>query len=99
MLPDTEADEYFATRPRGSQIGAWASKQSSTMENHEALALRFEKYEKNFKNKPVTRPPFWSGFRLPPQHIEFWHRQDNRLHERDLYTRNNGSWLIRSLYP
>ena len=94
-----EADSYFASRARGSQIGAWASKQSSPLKNLEELDSRFKKYEKDFEDKPIPCPPFWSGFRLAPQRIEFWQRQENRLHVRELFTKDKHNWLISTLYP
>ena len=99
QLSEAEADDYFATRPRGSQIGAWASKQSAVLTKRRTLVLRFLKYQKEFLGKEVPRPSFWSGFRLIPQHIEFWRRQKNRLHARDLYTKDGHNWLISTLYP
>ena len=99
LVSEEEADSYFATRPRGSQIGAWVSKQSSTLKNHEELDSRFKKYEKDFEDKLIPCPPFWSGFRLAPQRIEFWQRQENRLHVRELFTKDRNNWLISTLYP
>ncbi len=98
-VSEDEADSYFASRARGSQIGAWASKQSSTLKNLEELDSRFKKYEKDFEDKPIPCPPFWSGFRLAPQRIEFWQRRENRLHVRELFTKDRHNWLISTLYP
>ena len=98
-VSEDEADSYFASRARGSQIGAWASKQSATLKNLEELDSRFKKYEKDFEDKPIPCPPFWSGFRLAPQRIEFWQRQENRLHVRELFTKDKHNWLISTLYP
>jgi pyridoxamine 5'-phosphate oxidase len=94
-----EADAYFATRPRGSQIGAWASHQSAELKNREALELRFAEFEKKFAGKAVPRPQFWSGFRLSPNRIEFWKGRENRLHERTFYVKNNEVWTMTYLYP
>ena len=96
---DEEADAYFATRERGSQIGAWASRQSEPLETPTALDERVAKYEKEFEGKTVPRPEYWSGFRVWPERIEFWKGKPNRLHERHLYTRDGEGWLIETLYP
>jgi pyridoxamine 5'-phosphate oxidase len=96
---DEEADAYFATRERRSQIGAWASRQSEPLETPTALDERVAKYEKEFEGKTVPRPEYWSGFRVWPERIEFWKGKPNRLHERHLYTRDGEGWLIETLYP
>jgi len=96
---DEEADAYFATRERRSQIGAWASRQSEPLETPTALDERVVKYEKEFEGKTVPRPEYWSGFRVWPERIEFWKGKPNRLHERHLYTRDGEGWLIETLYP
>jgi pyridoxamine 5'-phosphate oxidase len=98
-VSDDEADEYFATRPRGSQIGAWASRQSSVIERSGDLEARVARYELEFDNKDVARPPFWSGFRIEPSLIEFWRNRPNRLHDRVLYTREGDGWRTDTLYP
>lgn len=98
-VADKEADAYFATRQRLSQIGAWASQQSEPLETPTALDERFRKYEEEFDGKEVPRPRFWSGFRVHPERIEFWKGKPNRLHERHLYTRDGNSWKIETLYP
>jgi pyridoxamine 5'-phosphate oxidase len=94
-----EADEYFATRPRGSQIGAWASRQSQPIERAGDLERRVAALEAKFAGTAVPRPPFWSGFRLAPSAIEFWKGKPNRLHVRELFVRENGQWLLTRLYP
>ncbi|PYO78389.1 MAG: pyridoxamine 5'-phosphate oxidase [Gemmatimonadetes bacterium] len=94
-----EADAYFATRERRSQIGAWASRQSEPLESPTALNERVAKYEKEFEGREVPRPKFWSGFRVSPDRIEFWKGRANRLHERHLYVRDGDSWRIETLYP
>jgi pyridoxamine 5'-phosphate oxidase len=98
-VSDEEADAYFATRERRSQIGAWASRQSEPLETPTALDERVAKYEKEFEGKTVPRPEYWSGFRVWPERIEFWKGKPNRLHERHLYTRDGEGWLIETLYP
>jgi len=96
---DAEADVYFATRPRPSQIGAWASRQSEPLETPTALEERVTKYEKEFEGRDVPRPDFWSGFRVRPERIEFWKNKSDRLHERHLYTLAGDRWKIETLYP
>ncbi len=98
-VSDDEADTYFATRPRDSQIGAWASIQSQPIEHATDLGNRIEEVEAKFEGREVTRPPFWSGFRLRPSRIEFWKSRPGRLHERHLYIRNGDSWTMETLYP
>jgi pyridoxamine 5'-phosphate oxidase len=99
QVSDAEADAYFATRPRGSQIGAWASKQSAPLASREQLEAEFKAFEEKFAGREVRRPPFWSGFRLIPERMEFWESRENRLHDRTLYSRPNGEWEIEKLYP
>lgn len=94
-----EADEYFTTRPRGSQVGAWASHQSRPMDHDEDLEARVAEFEKQFEGKVVPRPPNWSGFRLDPVTIEFWRGRPSRLHDRELYTREGHGWRVQRLYP
>jgi pyridoxamine 5'-phosphate oxidase len=98
-VADEEADAYFATRERASQIGAWASKQSRPIESPTALDDRVAEYEKKFAGRDVPRPDFWSGFRVAAERIEFWKNKPNRLHERHLYTRDGDAWRIETLYP
>ncbi|MBI4356807.1 MAG: pyridoxamine 5'-phosphate oxidase [Gammaproteobacteria bacterium] len=94
-----EADAYFKTRPRASQIGAWASHQSHPMEDDEALAKHVIHYNEKFSGKPVPRPPFWSGFRVVPDSFEFWQAGDARLHTRVQYSRSKEGWIKKLLYP
>ncbi len=94
-----EADAYFASRPRGSQIGAWASLQSQPLASREQFEQRYGDYEKQYEGTPVPRPPHWSGFRVVPERIEFWYGAQFRLHERQCYERNNGVWSQVMLYP
>ena len=98
-VSDEEADAYFATRPRESQIGAWASIQSQPIEHANDLSARIAEYDAQFNGSEVPRPPFWSGFRLRPDKIEFWRARPGRLHERHLYTRSGESWTMETLYP
>jgi len=94
-----EADSYFASRPRDSQIGAWASKQSQTLDSRQTLEIRIAEYEQKFAGGEVPRPPHWSGFRVVPELIEFWYGAKFRLHERQRYERVDGVWHRRMLFP
>ena len=94
-----EAEAYFASRPRPSQIGAWASLQSQTLETRETFEARIDAFEKKFEGVDVPRPPHWSGFRVVPEMIEFWYGARYRLHERQHYERADGAWTKRMLYP
>ena len=94
-----ESDEYFAGRPRDSQIGAWASEQSRPLETRGVLEARIAEVEQRFSGTAVTRPPFWGGFRIVPDTIEFLYGRAGRLHERLLYTKTNGNWQTGWLFP
>ncbi|HMP89608.1 MAG TPA: pyridoxamine 5'-phosphate oxidase [Kiritimatiellia bacterium] len=94
-----ESEAYFHTRPRGSQIGAWASNQDDVVESRAALMANFEKYDEQFKNKPVPLPPYWGGYRLIPEEVEFWQGRTYRLHDRFRYTRKADSWKCVRISP
>jgi pyridoxamine 5'-phosphate oxidase len=101
-VTDEEADEYYASRPRGSRIGAWASRQSSAMESYDVLLRRVQEAEARFQGGEIPRPEFWSGFRVVPERIEFWQGRTSRLHERDLYVLRDGDppgWDLGHLFP
>jgi pyridoxamine 5'-phosphate oxidase len=98
-VSDAEADAYFASRARGSQIGAWASIQSRPMANASDLDARVAEMEERFAGVDVPRPPHWSGFRVVPGRIEFWRNMPSRLHVRHVYTRDGDGWSVTQLYP
>jgi pyridoxamine 5'-phosphate oxidase len=100
IVDEAEAGTYFARRPRDSQLGAWASHQSETLDARETFARRFEEAKARFEGIDVPRPPRWGGFRVVPRNIEFWYGAQFRLHERHLYERGaDGAWTKRMLYP
>jgi pyridoxamine 5'-phosphate oxidase len=98
-LPPAESDVYFDGRPRGSQLGAWASDQSAPLRSRETLEAQYREIETRFDGKPVTRPPFWGGYRLIPDRLEFWYGRPDRLHDRIQYVRDRHIWKIERLYP
>ncbi len=99
-LDEKESDDYFNSRPPGSQIGAWASPQSAVISSREILENKVKELEKHFAGKKVNRPPYWGGFLVKPAQIEFWQGRPNRLHDRILYSLNeSGSWSIGRLAP
>jgi pyridoxamine 5'-phosphate oxidase len=99
-VTDAESDAYFRTRPRDSQLGAWASRQSRQLESREILLERFQDLSEEYEGKDVPRPPWWGGYRVKPQRIEFWKSALHRLHERELYVRSEtGGWLHVLLNP
>ncbi|MET0239076.1 MAG: pyridoxamine 5'-phosphate oxidase [Sphingobium sp.] len=99
QVSDAEADAYFATRHRDSQLGAWASDQSRPLPSRDVFLTRFAEMEARFAGGDVPRPPHWSGFRIVPDHIEFWQDRAHRLHERTVFTRNGTAWTSGLLYP
>lgn len=99
-VSDDEADAYFASRPRLSQIGAWASNQSEPLADREAFEARLAEVEARFGDGPISRPPHWTGYRLRPDRIEFWQGRDGRLHDRERYYRSDsGDWEWLLLNP
>jgi pyridoxamine 5'-phosphate oxidase len=94
-----ESAEYFQTRPRGSQLGAWASPQSDVIVDRAELEKRLAEVEERFKDGEIECPPFWGGWRLQPEQLEFWQGRESRLHDRIVYTTQNGVWRISRLAP
>jgi len=94
-----EADAYFATRPRGSQIGAWASNQSQPLASRDELLAAQRTVEERYGNGPVPRPPHWTGYRVVPELVEFWYGREDRLHERYEYRRDGDQWIERIVSP
>lgn len=94
-----EAEQYFATRPRESQAGAWASHQSSVLENRAELEENYDAVQERFKGETIPCPPFWGGYRVVADRFEFWQGRENRLHDRISYALANGQWLIARLAP
>ena len=99
-ISDAENDEYYFSRPVGSQVGAWASPQSSVIENREVIEKNVERYKTEFDVKPISRPSHWGGYRITPTCLEFWQGRPSRLHDRLRYTlQENGVWKIERLAP
>jgi pyridoxamine 5'-phosphate oxidase len=98
-VTSSEADAYFASRARDSQLGAWASDQSRPLDSRETFEQRFEQVASRFEGQEVPRPPHWGGYRVIPVRIEFWSDRPHRLHERRLFTRTEGGWTEGLLYP
>ena len=98
-LQDEESDAYFASRSRGSQIGAWASLQSQTLPDRDTFEQRVARYEHEFDGRDVMRPPHWGGYVVEPDMLEFWYGAEFRLHERVRWSRHGQTWTSRLLYP
>jgi pyridoxamine 5'-phosphate oxidase len=98
-IPNEESDAYFDTRPRGSRLGAWVSEQSRTIESREALEDRLRELEERYGGAEIPRPPFWGGYRVEPDSVEFWQGRENRLHDRLIYRRSERGWKIERLQP
>ena len=98
-ISDEESDAYFQTRPRGSQISAWASNQSQPAESRKALKDAWKAAEDKFSEKPVSRPPYWFGYRVSLDRIEFWQGQDYRYHDRVCFEQHDQVWSVQRLYP
>jgi pyridoxamine 5'-phosphate oxidase len=98
-VSEAESAAYFATRPRGSQLAAWASQQSQPLESREELERRYAELEREYEGREVPRPPHWGGYRLRPDTIEFWQHRQNRLHDRIRYTRAREGWGAELLSP
>ncbi len=98
-LSAEESDAYFLSRPRGSRIGAWASQQSRSVEARSVLEERVRALEREYEGREIPRPPFWGGYRVEPEVIEFWQGRENRLHDRLVYRRDGEGWKIERLQP
>lgn len=98
-VTDAESDAYWTGRPRGSQLGAWASEQSSVIAERAALERRLAEVDERYRGADVPRPPFWGGYRVVPSWIEFWHHRDDRLHDRIRYRREGDAWVRERLSP
>ncbi|MDX1625870.1 MAG: pyridoxamine 5'-phosphate oxidase [Wenzhouxiangellaceae bacterium] len=98
-VDDAEADAYFASRPRDSQLGAWASRQSEPLADRATLMQRVDAARQRFGDGDVPRPPHWSGFRVRPRRVEFWHAGEYRLHDRFCFVAGDGDWTMERLYP
>jgi len=99
LVTEAEADAYFASRHRDSQLGAWASDQSRPLDSRETFEARFDAMKARFEGQEVPRPPHWGGYRVAPERIEFWQDRAHRLHERRLFTRSYEGWHEGLLYP
>ena len=98
-VPSSASDQYFASRPRGSQLGAWASEQSREIPSRASLDESLDRWASEFRGKPVPRPPNWGGYRVIPNKIEFWSDRKNRIHDRVLFERVAGKWALTRLAP
>ena len=98
-LPAEASDAYFDGRPRGSRIGAWASRQGTVLSDRRSLESRFDQLEEEWRTRDIPRPPYWGGFRLRPEAVEFWEGRPSRLHDRIHYLREDGGWRAERLSP
>ncbi len=98
-VPEEDSDAYYGSRPRGSRLGAWASEQSRPVEDRGTLEERLRKLEAEYEGREIPRPPFWGGYRVEPEEIEFWQGRENRLHDRLLYRRTKEAWRMERLQP
>jgi pyridoxamine 5'-phosphate oxidase len=98
-VADDESDAYFARRPRASQLGAWASPQSSAIASRQVLDTAYAEVEQRFAGQPVPRPPHWGGYRVVPERVELWQGREARLHDRLRYERSAGEWTVSRLAP
>jgi pyridoxamine 5'-phosphate oxidase len=98
-VTDAEADAYYASRARVSRLGAWASIQSRPLASRAELEARLQHYESEYPGETVPRPAYWSGFRVVPQHFEFWQDMPFRLHDRTVFDRSGGAWRVGKLFP
>ena len=99
VIGNSEADEYYNSRPLGSRIGAWASMQSDELDDRSSLLNRFQEYEKKFQNSNISRPSHWNGYQVKPHLIEFWQDMPFRLHDRVEFRKEKDNWVSRKLYP
>ncbi|NIT13688.1 MAG: pyridoxamine 5'-phosphate oxidase [Candidatus Dadabacteria bacterium] len=98
-VSEKEADEYFKSRPRGSQIGAWASNQSTVIDSRTTLESRYKEIDLKYEGADIPRPPYWNGYRLIADSLEFWQGRPDRLHDRLRYKLDNGEWVVERLCP
>jgi pyridoxamine 5'-phosphate oxidase len=98
-VPASTSDRYFESRPRGSQLGAWASEQSREIPSRAILDESLKRWEREFHHKPVPRPSHWGGYRVVPERMEFWSDRESRMHDRWLFERAAGSWTLKRLAP
>lgn len=98
-ISTAESIKYFATRPRGSQIGAWCSQLSGVISSRKMLEMKFDEIKRKFKNQEIPLPSAWGGYRVVPHSFEFWQGRSNRLHDRFLYSRLDDGWEIQRLAP